>query len=72
MFKYVIVVLALIAAVFAAPKPQVLLSPTTYSAYNTYAAPAAASFYSSGAYIPAAYPAYAPAAYSGYAPLTYL
>ncbi|XP_053676491.1 uncharacterized protein LOC128726694 [Anopheles nili] len=74
MFKYVIVVLALIAAVFAAPKPQFLYTPTAYSAYNTYAAPAAATVYSSNAYVPAAYSAYAPAAatYSAYAPLTYL
>uniref|UniRef100_A0A182VUZ7 Uncharacterized protein n=1 Tax=Anopheles minimus TaxID=112268 RepID=A0A182VUZ7_9DIPT len=74
MFKYVIVVLALIAAVFAAPKPQFLYTPTAYSAYNTYAAaPAAATVYSSGAYVPSVYSAYAPAAYSTYnAPLTYL
>uniref|UniRef100_A0A182P381 Uncharacterized protein n=1 Tax=Anopheles epiroticus TaxID=199890 RepID=A0A182P381_9DIPT len=75
MFKYVIVVLALIAAVFAAPKPQFLYTPTAYSTYNAYAAaPAAATVYSSG-YVPAAYSAYAPAAatYSAYAaPLAYL
>lgn len=69
----VIVVLALIAAVFAAPKPQFLYSQPAYTAYNTYAAaPAAATVYSSG-YVPAAYSAYAPAAYSAYAaPLAYL
>uniref|UniRef100_A0A182NEE3 Uncharacterized protein n=1 Tax=Anopheles dirus TaxID=7168 RepID=A0A182NEE3_9DIPT len=73
MFKYVIVVLALIAAVLAAPRPQFLYTPTAYSAYNGYAAPAA-TVYSSGAYVPTAYSAYAPAAatYSAYSPITYL
>uniref|UniRef100_A0A182J6U8 Uncharacterized protein n=1 Tax=Anopheles atroparvus TaxID=41427 RepID=A0A182J6U8_ANOAO len=73
MFKYVIVVLALIAAVLAAPRPQVLYTPSAYTAYNGYAAPAA-TFYSSSPYISTAYSNYVPAAatYSGYAPLTYL
>ncbi|XP_050085326.1 uncharacterized protein LOC126571101 [Anopheles aquasalis] len=69
MFKYVFVVLALIAAAFAAPKPQLLYSP---AAYSSYVAPAAATVYSSNAYVPAsAYSAYAPAAYSAYAPAAY-
>ncbi|ETN64955.1 hypothetical protein AND_003287 [Anopheles darlingi] len=72
MFKYIVVVLALIAAAFAAPKPQLLYAPSAYTAYSGLAAPAAATVYSSNAYYPAsAYSAYAPAAYSAYAPATY-
>uniref|UniRef100_A0A182P382 Uncharacterized protein n=1 Tax=Anopheles epiroticus TaxID=199890 RepID=A0A182P382_9DIPT len=65
MFKYVIVLLALIAAVFAAPKPQFLYAPASYSYSESYRQPAA-TVYSSGAYIPTAYTTSyaAPAVYS--------
>uniref|UniRef100_A0A182V984 Uncharacterized protein n=3 Tax=gambiae species complex TaxID=44542 RepID=A0A182V984_ANOME len=74
MFKYVIVLLALIAAVFAAPKPQYLLAPASYSYSESYRQPAAATVYSSGAYIPTAYTTSyaAPAVYSASYPAAYV
>uniref|UniRef100_A0A182NEE2 Uncharacterized protein n=1 Tax=Anopheles dirus TaxID=7168 RepID=A0A182NEE2_9DIPT len=73
MFKYVIVLLALIAAVFAAPKPGFLYAPASYSYSESYRAPAA-TVYSSPAYIPSAYsaPYAAPALYSASYPAAYV
>lgn len=70
----VIVLLALIAAVFAAPKPQYLLAPASYSYSESYRQPAAATVYSSGAYIPTAYTTSyaAPAVYSAPYPAAYV
>ncbi|XP_050078882.1 uncharacterized protein LOC126565720 [Anopheles maculipalpis] len=65
MFKYIVVLMALIAAVFAAPKPQFLYAPASYSYSESYRQPAA-TVYSSSAYsAPIAYTSYAaPAVYS--------
>uniref|UniRef100_A0A182F5W3 Uncharacterized protein n=1 Tax=Anopheles albimanus TaxID=7167 RepID=A0A182F5W3_ANOAL len=66
MFKYVFVLLALVAAVFAAPKPQLLYTApaASYSYSESYRAPPA-TVYTTGL-LPGAYPATyaAPALYS--------
>uniref|UniRef100_A0A903VUG5 Uncharacterized protein n=1 Tax=Aedes aegypti TaxID=7159 RepID=A0A903VUG5_AEDAE len=72
MFKYVIVVLALIAAAFAAPKPILLAAPASYSYSERFDRPAAATTFYSLPYAgyqtayqaPLAYPAAYPAAYA--------
>ncbi|ETN64956.1 hypothetical protein AND_003286 [Anopheles darlingi] len=77
MFKYVVVLLALVAAVFAAPKPQLLYAApaASYSYSESYRAPPApATVYTTGL-LPGAYPATysAPALYSaGYPAPAYL
>ncbi|KXJ81108.1 hypothetical protein RP20_CCG021909 [Aedes albopictus] len=81
MFKYVIVVLALIATALAGPKPQFFypsapVASTAYAFRSNYVQPAAANVYSTG-YVPTAYSssAYiAPTAYSAasYPAYTYL
>ncbi|XP_055591880.1 uncharacterized protein LOC129743759 [Uranotaenia lowii] len=52
MFKYVIVVLALIAAVLAVPKPQTFFYPGVSTYSSNYVQPAV---YSSSGYVPSAY-----------------
>ncbi|XP_058124769.1 uncharacterized protein LOC131282467 [Anopheles ziemanni] len=73
MFKYVVVLLALIAAVFAAPRPQVLLAPASYSYSDSYRAPAT-TVYSSAPLYPSAYSTSyaAPALYSASYPAAYV
>ncbi|KXJ81107.1 hypothetical protein RP20_CCG021908 [Aedes albopictus] len=78
MFKYVIVVLALIATVLAGPKPQFFyqsapVASTAYAYHSNYVKPAAATVYTAG-YVPTAYSssAYiAPTAYSAASYPTY-
>ncbi|KAL1403497.1 hypothetical protein quinque_012032 [Culex quinquefasciatus] len=65
MFKYIFVLLALVAAAFASPKPQYFYpGSASYATYSSFAKPAAA-VYSTG-YVPTAYSSsyIAPAAYS--------
>uniref|UniRef100_A0A182VUZ8 Uncharacterized protein n=1 Tax=Anopheles minimus TaxID=112268 RepID=A0A182VUZ8_9DIPT len=73
MFKYLVVLMALIAAVFASPKPQFLYAPASYSYSESYRQPAA-TVYSSGAYSPIAYTnSYAaPALYNAPYPAAYV
>uniref|UniRef100_A0A182IPB6 Uncharacterized protein n=1 Tax=Anopheles atroparvus TaxID=41427 RepID=A0A182IPB6_ANOAO len=73
MFKYVVVLLALIAAVFAAPRPQLLLAPASYSYSESYRQPAT-TVYSSAPLIPTAYssPYAAPAFYGASYPAAYV
>ncbi|XP_053676592.1 uncharacterized protein LOC128726790 [Anopheles nili] len=54
MLKYVIVLLALVAAIFAAPQPQFLYAPASYSYSESYRQPAA-TVYSSAPLIPSTY-----------------
>ncbi|XP_053666253.1 uncharacterized protein LOC128715386 [Anopheles marshallii] len=73
MFKYIVVLMALIAAVFAVPKPQLLYAPASYSYSESYRQPAA-TVYSGAAYSPITYTnSYAaPIAYSAPYPAAYV